>query len=143
VEEELVEQIEQPGKVKDFEIIEESEFLEKLAAAEQTEIIGNAEPVNTAKPIEPDNVSALFRIANSYLKIAKYEKAIQFFIKCVEKGARNHKLFNNLGYAYYFLQKFENARNEVQKAIEIDGDYSYAKQNLEIIINRLKTDTAT
>lgn len=71
-----------------------------------------------------------------YGKIKKFDLAIEQGKMAVGLEPKNHEFFSNLGWSYIEFGDFDEAEKVLNKSLEIDPDYGYAKGNLEELKTR-------
>lgn len=70
---------------------------------------------------EPSNSENIYlHIGISYNMLGKYKKAIKLLNKSIEINSENSSTYYNRGYAYYKLKKFDKAKQDFKKAIDIN-----------------------
>lgn len=69
---------------------------------------------------------------------SSFEKSAEKYELEVQKTPRNAILYNNLGAAYYRLQRFEDAEKSIKKAIEISPQDAMPYYNLSVVYDYLK-----
>ncbi len=70
-------------------------------------------------------------MSNYFLKIKEYTKSITILNELVSMDKGSKEVYNNLGIAYKGLDDNVNASNMFKKAIEIDPEFTLAKNNLD------------
>ncbi len=90
-----------------------------------------------ALDIQPDYLPAKFNIAISLGDLGRFNEAEKILLDVIEKDASIAEAYNSLGYLYYKNGKLKKARDNFNKAIEINPDYKQAKQSLSIIENQM------
>jgi tetratricopeptide (TPR) repeat protein len=103
-------------------------------------IAGVAELSESSKQ-EFKQAEVQFDFGVRYLKAKRYEKAVESFESAIQllKGNKlSSKAFNNLGTAYYYLQKNEKSLEAYQGAIHLDPECATANFNLGRLMSNLK-----
>lgn len=72
-----------------------------------------------------------------YLKLNRVDQSIHQFKIAINLKAKSARLHNNLGYAYQIKGQEDHARQEYQKALEINSNYFLAKENL-VSLSKIK-----
>lgn len=79
----------------------------------------------------PDEIFPRLNMSNYFLKIKEYKKSITILNELVSLDKGSKEVYNNLGIAYKGLDDNVNASNMFKKAIEIDPEFTLAKNNLD------------
>ena len=79
----------------------------------------------------------LRRIGDAYLDVPDYENAISYYFKAlaIKPGA---EIYNNLGLAYDYQDKYDDAKKYYKLALTADRDYQTSINNLSALYNKLK-----
>ncbi len=78
---------------------------------------------------EPGYFSAHFNLASAYMEMGKFDEAIEHYkLSFIEKEDAGG--FNNIGYAFIKLKKYEEAVKWLEKAIALDNALLDARMNL-------------
>jgi len=78
----------------------------------------------------PDEIFPRLNMSNYFLKIKEYQKAITVLNELVSADKGSKEVYNNLGIAYKGLDDNTKASDMFKKAIEIDPEFTLAKNNL-------------
>jgi len=81
------------------------------------------------------SVAILTTILSSYT-IARnhvYRDEISLWEDTVRKSPNKARVYNNLGYAYFIAGRYEDARRAYIRALEIDSNFTLARNNLEML----------
>lgn len=73
--------------------------------------------------IKKEGINA-YKKGQKYCKGKKYEAAIK-------EGYKTAKVYSNMGYCYYKLEKKDWAKKYYKKALKLDPDNEKVKRNLE------------
>jgi tetratricopeptide (TPR) repeat protein len=74
----------------------------------------------------------------SYLKKMDYEQATGTFELSTKFNSKSDVAWNNLGYAYFFSKKFKKALAALERALELNPDYTQAQVNHNLTMRMLK-----
>jgi len=92
---------------------------------------------NLALKIAPDDLRIIYNCGLAHSEGEQYAKAIELFERVLEHDPGFHRksavIANNIGYAYYKNNAFEDARKFLQEALEIDPEHASSKQLLAAI----------
>jgi tetratricopeptide (TPR) repeat protein len=91
----------------------------------------------------PDDYRAWNNLAVYYSDIAKeYQKAIPLFRRsiCLNPAFSSSRM--SLGTAYYYLENYKEAREQLLKSLEINPNNTKARCNLSIVLIRMKKYTS-
>ena len=83
----------------------------------------------------PDKPYIFTNLGLAYFKLQKMELAEQAFRKAIIRNNRDAVAYNQLGILQRYKGQFEEARNQYQRAIQIDSDYALAHLNLGILFD--------
>jgi len=70
-------------------------------------------------PEEDRDYSIISHLARAYNNISSYENAIEQLLLVKDKGEKDPLYHYKLGFAYYYLDKYENALNSFKLAYEL------------------------
>jgi O-antigen ligase len=90
-----------------------------------------------ANSLSPMNINIIYGIFTVYLNQKNYEKCIEFLKKGYFIDPKNYHIVCAIGACYSFLGDFDKAVNFYNKALEINPDFSLAKNNLENAKNKM------
>ncbi len=79
----------------------------------------------------------LYRKGLGYLKQGDYLLAAAHFLAAVHLDPGNLKAWNNLAVAYFYLDRPQESRLALEKALELDPDNSMARENLALVCQAL------
>ncbi len=83
------------------------------------------------------NLASVYRDKATYVggktKDADFTSAISLYLRALESSPSFAPAHNNLGLCYLRLRRFNEAEQEVQRAVELKNDYSAAYFNLGLI----------
>lgn len=89
----------------------------------------------------PNHNRILTNLAFVNIELQNYDEAIDLCDKGIKINSNDtiilSTLYNNKGYAYYFLNRYEDALNQINKAIELNKQNSYAFKNRALILIKL------
>ncbi len=77
------------------------------------------EAYQKAVKLNPEKAEALVSLGSLYLGMEKYEEAVTYFLKSIEKESRIAIAHANLALAYAFTDEFEKADQELKIAEEL------------------------
>jgi Ca-activated chloride channel family protein len=81
-----------------------------------------------------------YNIANTYYKMQKYDKALEFYANIISSDATiNFKKYHNSANSYFMMQEYEKAVQNYEKALRIRED-AQTKENLAIAREKLKQE---
>ena len=83
----------------------------------------------------PHDPMPYINISNYYLKNTQYKKCVDVLEKAIEKEIKTKELYNNLGIAYLATKQNDKSKAMFEAALQIDPEYTPAKDNLENIKN--------
>jgi len=72
--------------------------------------------------LHPNDPRALIRLANFYFGGQNYERAIRFYVRVLELDSTYSTPYNQMGYAYRALSRFDAAERAFKKYIELIPD---------------------
>lgn len=78
-----------------------------------------------------ENPFLLFRTANCLSLLERMEEAIEFYSTSLALVPNNHHARNNLGSIFFRLQRYSEARNEWEIALQMKPDFKTARINLD------------
>ena len=90
---------------------------------------------NKLEMLKTDNAARIGEIADAFLDIGDYEKAISFYFKALAIKPSSD-IYNNLAIAYEGEEKNDEAKKYYRMAIALQPDYSTSLRNLAILNNR-------
>ena len=61
---------------------------------------------------------------NGHFVKGEYEEAIKAYTAGIEVDPTNHLLFANRAASLYYMKQYDQALTDIEKAIELDKDYS-------------------
>ena len=76
-----------------------------------------------------ENPALQYSLAMVYMQLHEYQKAIEQYRYCIEKGLVDYNLYTNLGHAYSELNLIQEALNSYSKAIELNPGSIIAYHN--------------
>ena len=83
--------------------------------------------------ISPFSPEGHFNLASSYSDTLQFNLALNHFKLSSEYNKENPEAFFNVGMIYYKIKDFENASKNFQKVLELDPNFSKAKEFLNKI----------
>jgi tetratricopeptide (TPR) repeat protein len=83
----------------------------------------------------PDKPHVFTNLGLAYFKLHKLDLAEQAFREAIIRNNRDAVAYNQLGILQRYKGQFEAARNQYQRAIQIDSDYALAHLNLGILFD--------
>lgn len=81
--------------------------------------------------------------ANQFYKQKQYDSAAFYYEKIAETKPENAELYYNMGNAYYRLNNIGRSVLNYKRALKIDPDYTFARDNLVLAQSRMKTTSPT
>ncbi|MBI4850339.1 MAG: tetratricopeptide repeat protein [Acidobacteria bacterium] len=94
---------------------------------------------------EPNNIITYNFYGKALLNEGQFQEAANEFLKAINLAKTSEpknillaELYNNLGVAYSQLQRYNEALQEFEKALEVDQNYINASKNLASLKERLK-----
>ncbi|GBE00041.1 lipoprotein NlpI [bacterium BMS3Abin07] len=82
--------------------------------------------------------NAFYEMGLSYMQEAKYQDAFVQFQKALKDDPNNQFVLNALGLIYLKFEDLNKAEQSFIAALNIDGDYSRAHNNLGVVFSREK-----
>lgn len=79
---------------------------------------------------DPKNFDAAYGLGETYFRIRKYDKSVEFYTKAAQINQASVQAVNNLGNAYRKLSRYEDAERQYLHALELSGTYITAYTNL-------------
>jgi tetratricopeptide (TPR) repeat protein len=83
----------------------------------------------------PDKPHVFTNLGLAYFKLHKLDLAEQAFREAIMRNNRDAVAYNQLGILQRYKGQFEEARNQYQRAIQIDSDYALPHLNLGILFD--------
>jgi tetratricopeptide (TPR) repeat protein len=80
--------------------------------------------------LDPSAREPLIQIVGVYVNARQYEKAIYEATKLLDKGILDPLLLNNRGFASMQMDRYDLAKEDFQKALQMDPNYAAARNNL-------------
>lgn len=81
--------------------------------------------------------------ANLLLGYREYEKACTVYEELISEGFSSAELFNNYGLTLFYLDKFDDALKEFEKAIEFNNTFALPYSNIGLVyLNQQKYNKA-
>jgi len=80
-----------------------------------------------------DKLTAYSKVADAYLKFSMYEDAEYYCKEAIKMNQNDAGLHNNLAEIFLAQQKFTEARDEFEKALELTSDKRHKKYAIENI----------
>lgn len=91
-----------------------------------------------ALALKPDDAGIKINCAKQILRGSNDRgEAVTLLVEAAKVRPDDSRLFNTLGVAYATQENFENARENFQRAIDLQGDYADAYRNLGIALQKL------
>jgi len=84
------------------------------------------EYANRALLLDKDDSYSYFRKAWALQEMGKYNEAIEFYHKCIEKETTYVDAYANISYCYSKLEDFKKSILYANKAIMVNKDYAYS-----------------
>lgn len=69
-----------------------------------------------------NTVLVLSKIGNCYDILGNHPKAVEYHTQCIELAPKDYGVYFNRGLAYLNLESFEEAKNDFQKAMDLNGE---------------------
>ena len=85
--------------------------------------------------LEPNEVYPRLNMANYLIKKNRYKDSIRVLNELVDMDIATKEVFNSLGVSYKGLDDEARALDMFEKAVEIDGNFELARENLKILKN--------
>jgi Flp pilus assembly protein TadD len=70
-------------------------------------------------------------LSYAYIQNNQPALAIEPIMKALDLDPANLNAYNNLGVAYIYLKNYDKAESALKKAIELNPDFTLAKNNLK------------
>ncbi|MBC7189044.1 tetratricopeptide repeat protein [Thermodesulfovibrio sp. Kuro-1] len=81
--------------------------------------------------------------ANLLLRYREFEEACKIYDELLNENYQSPELYNNYGLALFYLDKFDEAVEKFQKAIEIDTSFALAYANMGLVyLNKAEYEKA-
>jgi len=90
-----------------------------IIKSECNNIEGAIKDAKTASMLMPDNVKALTLLGDLYSKCDNFSQAELFYSKAISLNPEDGSLYQKRAVAYFFLEDYDHARQDVQKALEL------------------------
>ena len=84
-----------------------------------------------------DSLSSAWQKANQFFQQKQYDSAILYYESLVDRNISNPELYYNLGNAYYKANKIGPAVLNYERALQINPDYTEARDNLTLTQSRI------
>ena len=94
------------------------------------------EQYKKALEIQPDFVSARNRLGITYNKLGRHMEACQEFLRAIEVKPEAH-LLNNLGFSFYLAEQYPEAKEALQRCVEMNPSFARARMNLAVVLGKL------
>ena len=91
-----------------------------------------------AVEINPDNYHVRNNLGLANIRKGNFADAVDHLEEAVAQEPAEAYIYNNLGVAYENLTELEPARENYERALELDPDYERAELNLERVTARLE-----
>jgi tetratricopeptide (TPR) repeat protein len=75
----------------------------------------------------------LFALAFAALSEGRHDQAIHGFEQVLALVPRHYPSWGNLGAAYLAMERRDEARRCLQRALELNPEYALARQNLQLL----------
>jgi tetratricopeptide (TPR) repeat protein len=79
---------------------------------------------------DPDDISVLLKLADSYVKSNDDRKALTTYLKVIDIDASNFKALNSLGGIYRRIGEYDNSIKVLQTALKSGGDINAINYNM-------------
>lgn len=80
-----------------------------------------------------------FRVGSSHLEKANFPEALKELLQAESYNTNDPLIYNNLGLAYFMLERYEQSEFNFRKAITLDSTFTDARNNLSrVLIERGK-----
>ncbi|MGE5469752.1 MAG: LytR C-terminal domain-containing protein [Bacteroidota bacterium] len=89
-----------------------------------------------ALAVDERHVDAMNALGSLYAERGDLKRAAQMFEQVTAQAPQAAYLYNNLGFAYYLLDRVDDAYLAVRQALSLDQNFERAWANLERIIGR-------
>lgn len=83
---------------------------------------------------EKEKADLYLRMGSSLIEEGNYPSALSALLKAQELDPQNPLILNNLGQVYFLREKYELAEKQFRKAIELQKDYTDARNNLARVL---------
>ena len=84
-----------------------------------------------------DSLSSAWQKANQFFQQKQYDSAILYYESLADRNISNPELYYNLGNAYYKANKIGPAVLNYERALQINPDYTEARDNLTLTQSRI------
>ena len=91
--------------------------------------------VQKLEMVKTDNAADMRDIADAFLDIPDYSKAINYYIKTIALKPSTIA-YNNLGLAYENLQKLDEAKKYYLAALQLNPDYAVSIRNVALLYSK-------
>ncbi len=81
----------------------------------------------------PEDLQANLDMGNFLFDNSRYEEALKYYQKVLEKEPENADVVVDLGVCYFNLQNLQQAEAEFSRALEINGEHPNALYNLGVV----------
>ncbi|MHA1504892.1 MAG: tetratricopeptide repeat protein, partial [Candidatus Heimdallarchaeota archaeon] len=112
--------------------IDPVEITTTIKSEEPKEII--EEQVEEDTFVETESYDKLFETGLYHIRNAEFDRAIEYWERCVKAKPDFLPGWNNLGLAYKDIEQIDKAINCWSKALEINPNYDEAAHNLEVAL---------
>lgn len=85
-------------------------------------------------PGKKDFADVHFRVGTAHLEKGNYPEALKELLQAESYDTKDPLIFNNLGLAYFMLERYEQSEINFRKAIALDGTFTDARNNLSRVL---------
>jgi len=96
------------------------------------------EAFKKAIEIQSDHLPAVFNMAIALGDLERFDEAEKILLDVKDKDASIAETYNSLGYVYYKKKDLQKAKENFEKAVEINPDYEQAKHSLGLLAKEMK-----
>jgi len=90
-------------------------------------------PLNEAYSINPHYGNLEFELSYAYNALKRYNKAVPILLKAIEHDPSNYYFYRELGFAYCYTDRIEEAENTYRKGIDIsDNDFEKSEMGVNM-----------
>ena len=115
-----------------FSTFDSSDLIEKGDEAMRENNLDKALAIYSEANIkEPNNDETLFKMGYALAKQERYEEALEYFKEAVVLDDKNPFTHFEMANVYIAQEEFASARTHLNVALEIDSDFTQAKEALE------------
>jgi len=110
-------------------------YIEAVASLKNGDTEQALELLKQVSTDAPDKPYVFTNLGLAYFKLKKLELAAEAFQEAIIRSNKDAVAYNHLGILQRYKGQFEEARNQYQRALQIDSDYALAHLNLGILFD--------